>query len=468
MYTAMSIVEWLEDVSMFVIMFCLIINGKPHSVHCLIPMVIQMECYLCTQKKQMAHSKNIYHQFSRYLSHFHQIVSSKQLIKPLTDLCKYNTFTIAIVFPQDKVPEYYWAANWLKAYPFKRIWNDLFDSITVQIHFDNASTHSHAWNHSSHHHIKKCVMLNARYPTLLNYFDNDWKVEHQPYFPWISEWIDSYKSIYNITNNKCVSSVWSIGLIQREDSRVLMDHQTETDIYDSLSIHLDHHLFKINRVSFKGLHPIEQAKFMHQHDIIIGAHGAALTNLLFMNRNKQRCDGSVMRPALIEIGFRFGWCGSGKHSQQIEVNMANQKLLNRWHQCGGQYYKKAEFFALLHAFANDSLRYLELNAVRYGNYSFGIHADVIYVDTKLLVKEIMRIYNDQQYDFERQLQINHDLYHRQGMLYPGQGMLYPGYINVMLTMIFVIGMTIIYVQPMCKARDAIRSLNFRCKRYKPL
>ena len=88
------------------------------------------------------HTQNIFHQLNWYLSHFHDIISSK----PLLNILKYyynhnsflNSFNIIIIFPRYNIKSYHWSCELLKAYPFKLRWGEnIFKSINVECYFYN-------------------------------------------------------------------------------------------------------------------------------------------------------------------------------------------------------------------------------------------------------------------------------------------------------------------------------------------
>lgn len=416
------------------------------------------------QIKQIYHSKNIFHQFNKYLTNFHYILSNPKLLKTIKNMCSSSSdFKIYILFPESDIAGFHWAENLLKAYPIEQIWNNYFKSTNIITLFPSSNTEYSAitiLDMFSKYHTKHCIFLNSRRENLYDYKSNDWKSENQPYYSWIDDWINNYKLNNNFEMSACLDQKWNIGLIQRsKGDRYLMDNKTEQNLYEELVNKLDHNLFNINQTLFDEATPIEQAKFMHDHDIIIGAHGASLTNIIFMNGNKKKCDGSLIRPALIEVTFRFGWCDDRDFNPsfpRIESNMTNEKLINRWKNCGTKYYKKAEFFAMIHSFSNHRLRYLELNSVRYGNEmkhkTNNIHLETMYVNTEFLVGEIMRIYNNQDYDFDNQLIIHKELYHQQGMLFPGEGFKLgypPIYFKVIFVLLSLIGLTLLYLQRYC-------------------
>jgi len=213
---------------------------------------------------------------------------------------------------------------------------------------------------------------------------------------------------------------WRIGLVQRcEGDRFLRDNETERDIFDELVDILTYSdAFSIERASFDELSVAEQAQFMHSHDIIVAAHGAALTNMIFMRSEFESC-GVRIRPALIEVGFRFGWCAdrvesdlqngnsSESESESVNATVSNALLLRRWSQCSNRYYEKAEFFALFYAFSKRrDRRYIEVNAERYGDETGTdfLSKASLFVDLDFLMGELLNLYEDNEYDFEEQLE----------------------------------------------------------------
>ena len=406
------------------------------------------------------HGRNIYHILSWYLSHFHDIISSQALIQTLEQRIhqKQTVFTIHIVFP--KFPSagwigYQWAAELLKAYPFKLRWNDLFDTIKVEIHYaaDVHSTSSNAslliFNLMRTHNIRQCIQLNRRYKTLLEYKRSDWIAQHQPVYPFLSEWANHFKSIHHITPAPaCDNDKWRIGVLQRkQNDRYLRDNATERDILESLTQGLNLDLFQVSKLSFElnNSSPIDQARFMNDHDIIIGAHGAGLTNLIFMDQNDRTCDGKIIRhrPVLMEIGFRYLYHAVTDESEY--------------------FYKKSEFFSLLYA-VNHS-RFIEVNAVRYGRkYKGGniLYKTSIFVIVSFLIGEIEAVYADNGYDFEDQKRKYKDsVYNQEGMLFPGEGRPikseFDAYIGVQCMFILALFTLIMCLRAMCRRKSPWRT-----------
>ena len=98
-----------------------------------------------------------------------------------------------------------------------------------------------------------------------------------------------------ITQNLNKTNEKYILLIQRHP-RSLIDSETGTfqQIINILSIYN----IPIKVISFDMITPLNQANLMYNAAIVIGIHGAELTNILYMKPNTY----------LIEITLRYGWC----------------------------------------------------------------------------------------------------------------------------------------------------------------
>ena len=416
------------------------------------------------------HTQNIFHQLNWYLSHFHDIISSPSLLAVMKEyfinndnklnIFKITEFKIIIIFPQSDLSSYDWSCKMLKSYPFKLRWGNIFHSIKVECYFYNLTSPLYINPNTmlindymlkemmDIYSIPNCIKIDSRLYSLLEYKYSDWNINNQPYYQWINEWTNNFKKIHNISSpKKCENNKWNLGLIQRsKGNRFLLDSENGNDLFNELIKNKElNSFFKIERVSFESdkLDIIDQAKFMNSHDIIIGVHGASLTNIIFMNQKYKKCNGIEIKPGLIEIAFRFGWCSdydllspqdkTDKYDI-FDYNLTNKQLLERWRKCHNKYYKKAEFFALMYANTKHEMysienittksRYLEVNAVRYGDemsYNF-IKKKEIYVNTSFLIGEIFNLYKDKNYDFRTQLErYQHTIYAKEGMVFPGQG-----------------------------------------------
>mmetsp|Transcript_9953 Transcript_9953/g.15972 ORF Transcript_9953/g.15972 Transcript_9953/m.15972 type:complete len:493 (+) Transcript_9953:70-1548(+) len=372
---------------------------------------------------------NIFHQLNWNLFAFHSMITSDILRQRIKRRAAFvadtnRPFHILLILPwrDEHLASRQWVAQMYRAYPFHAV----FDfAVNLTIYY---SVPSDIDKLVEKYQINGCIKIEAGLSMLNFGADNDWNVTHQPKRWWLYQWAQALKRKHEIPTHLEWSPPTKIRVLclQRPHrNRFLLDAETAQDLCLALSQHLNASRYTVKSVQFNMTYPtaLDQARFVAESHIIIAAHGAALTNLVFMS------DASVA----IEVGFRFGWTQScGRH--HFLRNMSNAKLLARWRNAsyagGERFYHKADFFALVHtlSFSNangdaPNLRYLEMNAVKYGN-EYGrncICKEYLYVNSTFLVGEIERAYSDRDYDFEQQVLVHRHLYQQDGMLMPGKG-----------------------------------------------
>jgi hypothetical protein len=127
----------------------------------------------------------------------------------------------------------------------------------------------------------------------------------------------------------------------------------------------------------------------------VSSHGAQLTNLIFV----PPCDHTGFAPALVEVSLRTGWCNEGPPGEPVIVNGSKAALLERWKNCPEKrrYYHKADFFQLA---VGMGIRYTEViqeGVINYTN-SNPINVKGILVDSQLIVQELRRLKENNNYD----------------------------------------------------------------------
>eukprot|EP00484_Ammonia_sp_Unknown_P004211 CAMPEP_0197075230 /NCGR_PEP_ID=MMETSP1384-20130603/211506_1 /TAXON_ID=29189 /ORGANISM="Ammonia sp." /LENGTH=554 /DNA_ID=CAMNT_0042514073 /DNA_START=67 /DNA_END=1728 /DNA_ORIENTATION=- len=460
---------------------------------------------------------NIFHQLNWNLFAFHSMITSDILRQRIKRRAAFvadtnRPFHILLILPwrDEHLASRQWVAQMYRAYPFHAV----FDfAVNLTIYY---SVPSDIHKLVEKYQINGCIKIEAGLSMLNFGADNDWNVTHQPKRWWLYQWAQALKRKHEIPTHLEWSppKIRVLCLQRPHRNRFLLDAETAQDLCLALSQHLNASRYTVKSVQFNMTYPtaLDQARFVAESHIIIAAHGAALTNLVFMSdaavaieakirvlclqrphRNRFLLDAETAQDlclalsqhlnasrytvksvqfnmtyptaldqarlvaeshiiiaahgaaltnlvfmsdaaVAIEVGFRFGWTHSCAQHRLLR-NMSNDKLLARWRNAsygnGERFYPKADFFALVHtlSFSNDNgsapnLRYLQVDAVRYGNEFNSrncIHKEYMYVNTTFLVGEIERAYSDRDYDFERQLMLHHNLFEREGMLLPGTG-----------------------------------------------
>jgi len=233
-------------------------------------------------------------------------------------------------------------------------------------------------------------------------------------------WVPSIRNSLKLPRLEdiCSRKTPKVLYLERQNSRVLIDKATRRRASEVLGQRVRLLGYSFSNVTFDGLSPLEQARLVSDANVLIGAHGAGLTNSLFLpdcssprrpsNSTRATETTQVFFPsAIIEVSFRFGWC---KTIPGSKIPVYDRKtLLETWHNCPDtkemeRYYNKADYFALSSTLGY--VRFVEVINFERGRYSGPgppyyqnpILTDVLVVESDLIVEELRNLKKDHNYD----------------------------------------------------------------------
>jgi len=182
------------------------------------------------------------------------------------------------------------------------------------------------------------------------------------------------RALSSLLNSNVVHS--DILLVQRSKSRELRDFASGSLVSDLLSDYCEERGLRLNVVCFDGMSFHDQVQCFNLSRTVIAAHGAELTNLIFLRSSAR----------VIEVAFRKLW----QCDPVCDAHFSG--ALRPTEKCGSgfnffPYFHKADFHNLCSVFA---VEHFELNAVECGVYldRNPINVDVLYINIGELLERL--------------------------------------------------------------------------------